>query len=120
VKNVTPDGRNSQDFKPTHAMTDRLPSHTLHIEPAGWRVPAAADETLLQAARRGGIRLPRSCQNGTCRACRCRLLAGEVAYRVNWPGLTAEERQAGEVLPCVAEARSDVTLGVPEATRSTD
>jgi len=91
--------------------------HRLRIEPAGWDVPAPADATLLQAARASGIDLPRSCQNGSCRACRCQLLSGEVAYRVPWPGLDAEERAAGDVLPCVAEPRSDVTLAVPQAQR---
>ncbi|HMW22093.1 MAG TPA: 2Fe-2S iron-sulfur cluster-binding protein [Burkholderiaceae bacterium] len=89
--------------------------HRLRIEPAGWDLPAPPGATLLQAARAAGIDLPRSCQNGSCRACRCRLLAGEVDYRVPWPGLSAEERAAGEVLPCVAEPRSDVTLAVPQA-----
>ena len=92
--------------------------HTLRIEPAGWCVPAAADETLLQAARRGGIRLPRSCQNGSCRACLCPMLSGEVAYTVDWPGLTPDERRAGQVLPCVAQARSAVVLDAPQASRT--
>lgn len=91
--------------------------HRLRIEPAGWDLPAPPGATLLQAARAAGIDLPRSCQNGSCRACRCRLLVGEVDYRVPWPGLSSEERIAGEVLPCVAEPRSDVTLEVPQARR---
>jgi ferredoxin len=101
-------------------MPDDRPAaatHRLRIEPAGWELSAPAGLTLLQAARAAGIHLPRSCQNGSCRACRCRLLAGRVAYRVEWPGLSPEERASGEVLPCVAEPRSDVTLDVPGAHR---
>ncbi|MCK6424541.1 MAG: 2Fe-2S iron-sulfur cluster-binding protein [Burkholderiaceae bacterium] len=89
--------------------------HRLRIEPGGWEVDAPADRSLLQAARDAGLRLPRSCQNGTCRACRCRLRWGAVIYRVEWPGLSAEERASGEVLPCVALPRSDVCLEAPEA-----
>jgi ferredoxin len=93
-------------------------AHRLRIEPAGWELPAPAGHTLLQAARAAGIQLPRSCQNGSCRACRCQLLAGQIAYRVDWPGLSPEERAAGEVLPCVAEPRSDIVLAVPQARRT--
>lgn len=34
----------------------------------------------------------------------CRLVAGEVRYRIDWPGLSREEKAEGWVLPCVAEA----------------
>lgn len=91
--------------------------HRLRIEPGGWEMDAPADRSLLQAAREAGLRLPRSCQNGTCRACRCRLRSGTVVYRIEWPGLSAEERAAGEVLPCVALPRSAVCLEIPQATR---
>jgi ferredoxin len=64
----------------------------LRIEPLGRDVAVAPGQSLLEAALAAGIRLPRSCRNGTCRACRCRLLAGAVAYRIEWPGLLAEER----------------------------
>jgi ferredoxin len=80
------------------------------LQPTGLRFPAPADLSLLQAALRAGIRLPVSCRNGTCRTCMCRLLSGQVAYRIEWPGLLAEEKAQGFVLPCVAHAASDVVL----------
>lgn len=86
------------------------PSPVLRIEPAGWAVPVASGQSLLEAALAAGIRLPRSCRNGACRACRCRLLAGEVVYRVEWPGLLAEETAEGWILPCVALAASGVVV----------
>ncbi|MCO5976962.1 2Fe-2S iron-sulfur cluster-binding protein [Ideonella oryzae] len=97
-------------------MSDALPPVVhLRIEPLGRVVPIPAGQSLLEAADAAGIRLPRSCRNGTCRTCRCHLLAGAVRYRIDWPGLSAEERAEGEVLPCVAEALEDVTLLVPGA-----
>jgi ferredoxin len=74
-----------------------------------------AGQTLLQAALDAGVRLPRSCRNGTCRACLAQLLAGRIHYRIDWPGLLAEEKAAGWVLPCVACADSDLTLQAPGA-----
>ncbi|MCW7539263.1 2Fe-2S iron-sulfur cluster-binding protein [Aquabacterium sp. A7-Y] len=85
------------------------------LRPSGWRLAAPASKSLLAAAQQAGIRLPSSCRNGTCRACMCRLLTGQVAYRIEWPGLSAEEKQEGWILPCVAHPASDVELEVPHA-----
>lgn len=71
---------------------------------------AFSNQTLLQAMESGGVDWPSSCRNGTCRTCLGQLLTGEVAYRVDWPGLSPEEHAAQCVLPCVAEPRSDVRL----------
>nr|WP_061175826.1 2Fe-2S iron-sulfur cluster-binding protein [Caballeronia pedi] len=87
----------------------------LVIEPAGYLVAVRDGETLLEAALRAGLSLPRSCRNGTCRACLCRIVGGEIAYRVEWPGLTAEEKDEGWILPCVALAQTDVTIDQPDA-----
>ncbi len=45
----------------------------------------------------------------------CKLFTGEIAYQTEWPGLTREEKAEGWILPCVAEARSDLVLDVPAA-----
>lgn len=89
---------------------------TLRIEPLGREVVVEDGASLMEAAARAGIRLPSSCRNGTCRACLCRLVTGDVRYRIEWPGLAAEEKREGWVLPCVALADSDVTIEQPAAT----
>ena len=88
---------------------------TGRIEPLGMTFDTETGLTLMQAAELGGIELPSSCRNGTCRTCICLLTRGEVRYRIEWPGLSTEEKSEGWILPCVAEALSDVTLHVPEA-----
>ncbi|MBL0088303.1 MAG: 2Fe-2S iron-sulfur cluster binding domain-containing protein [Ideonella sp.] len=88
----------------------------LRVEPAGWCVPMAPGQSLLEASLRAGVRLPSSCRNGTCRTCMCRLLSGEVGYRIEWPGLLAEEKQEGWILPCVALPHGDVVIAAPLAT----
>jgi ferredoxin len=90
---------------------------TLAIEPAGWVVPVAPGQSLLEAAQAAGVWLARSCRNGTCRACLCRMTSGDVRYRVDWPGLSAEEKAEGWVLPCVAEPLGDVRLVAVKARR---
>ena len=80
------------------------------LEPQGLRFGAPAGQTLLQSAVGAGIGLESSCRNGTCRSCICRLASGQVSYRIEWPGLSAEEKAAGFILPCVAYPVSDVVM----------
>jgi ferredoxin len=85
------------------------------VQPAGFHFELEADRTLLEAAEAGGIELPSSCRNGTCRTCLCKLVEGRIRYRIEWPGVSAEEKAEGWILPCVAEPEGDVTLDVPYA-----
>lgn len=84
--------------------------------PSGIRFVAEPSETLLGAARRAGWRMPSLCRNGSCRACLAHRTAGAVDFRIRWPSLLPEEREAGSVLLCVAEARSDLVLWQPAFT----
>jgi len=83
---------------------------TVKVEPTGLQYDVEGDLTLLEAAEMSRIELPSSCRNGTCRTCLCRLVSGEVAYTIDWPGLSAEEKAEGYVLPCVARPTTDVVL----------
>lgn len=87
----------------------------VRIVPQERNYPCAPDQTLLLSALSAGIRLPHSCRNGTCRACIARLLQGQIEYRVEWPGLSAEEKVEGWILPCVACPRSDLLIEAPAA-----
>lgn len=83
---------------------------TLHLHPGGQVLPARTDQTLWAALQAAGVPWPVSCRNGSCRTCIARLVEGRVEHRIEWPGLSAEEKAEGFILPCVAEPRSDVTL----------
>ncbi|ONB32972.1 (2Fe-2S)-binding protein [Burkholderia pseudomallei] len=90
-------------------------SHWVRVEPLGAGFDARESLSLLEAAGFAGVSLPRSCRNGTCRTCLCRLREGSVAYRIEWPGVSAEEKAEGYILPCVAIAQSDLVIEVPHA-----
>jgi ferredoxin len=77
------------------------------------RFTGHADETVLAAALRAGVPLAVSCRNGTCRTCIARLVSGEVRYRIEWPGLSAEEKREGFILPCVAHPVSALVIAPP-------
>ena len=92
-------------------MSD-VPEFAVQVLPADLRFAARADESLLRAALRAQQPLRSSCRNGSCRACMCRLESGAIAYEIEWPGLSAEEKRAGWVLPCVARPLTDVVLRI--------
>lgn len=81
-----------------------------HVEPDGQQFDAWANQPLLISLEQGGIAWPSSCRNGNCRTCIGQLQSGEVRYEIEWPGLSAEEKAEGYVLPCVAYPCSDLTL----------
>jgi ferredoxin len=83
----------------------------LHADGPAFAAPA--ELTLLQATERAGLALASSCRNGTCRTCICQLTSGRVVYRIEWPGLSAQEKQTGYILPCVAYPASDVVIEMP-------
>lgn len=87
----------------------------VRVEPLGRSFEAPPELTLLEAAAFAGIKLPRSCRNGTCRTCLCRAVSGTVRFTIEWPGLSREEKAEGYVLTCVAVAQSDLVLNVPDA-----
>jgi ring-1,2-phenylacetyl-CoA epoxidase subunit PaaE len=69
-----------------------------------FRVPYGG--RIVDAALSAGVRVPYSCKGGMCCTCRARLVAGEVAMVRNF-SLEPWEREAGFVLTCQAEPRSD-------------
>ncbi|CAJ97182.1 Ferredoxin [Cupriavidus necator] len=83
---------------------------TTSVLPGNTRFAAPAELSLLEAALLEGVSLPNSCRNGTCRACASRLHAGTIRYRIEWPGLSLDEREEGLILPCVACPASDVVI----------
>ncbi len=97
-------------------MTAAQTAFSARLEPGGERFDAPADLPLLLSAETAGLALPSSCRNGTCRTCICRLHSGQVTYRIEWPGLSADEKAEGFILPCVAYPLTDVVLDAQPAT----
>ncbi|WP_423750581.1 2Fe-2S iron-sulfur cluster-binding protein [Salinirarus marinus] len=72
----------------------------------------AADETILVAAERDGVSLPFGCRYGACGTCTGRLLDGRLAHAEPPRALKDRHLDAGYVLLCVAEPRSDCRIEV--------
>ena len=82
---------------------ESTPVFTAGVAPSGPSFAAPASMPLLLAAERAG----------TCRTCICLLTSGEVSYHIEWPGLSADEKREGYILPCVAYPLSDVVIALP-------
>ena len=87
----------------TETFTLELPQHQTAIA-------AAHEHTLLHSLLAADQPWTSSCRNGSCRSCLGRLEAGTVRYSIAWPGLSADEKAEGLVLPCVAHPASDIRL----------
>ncbi|BFG76055.1 hypothetical protein PTKU46_40880 [Paraburkholderia terrae] len=100
--------------EPLHESNEER-TFTVRVEPLGRTFDAPESLTVLEAAGFANLHLPRMCRNGTCRTCLCKLESGSVRYTVEWPGVSAEEKAQGYILPCVAVAQSDLVLDAPDA-----
>jgi ferredoxin-NADP reductase len=69
----------------------------------------SSGSTLLDLAERNGVQIPFGCRQGQCGTCATRVLSGTVQMDVE-SGLTAEQKNAGYVLPCVSRAEGTVVL----------
>lgn len=95
-------------------MNRTAPFFSGRLGAGGPEFDAWPDRPLLQSIEEGGLDWPSSCRNGTCRTCLGHLASGEVSYSVDWPGLSAEEKASGCVLPCVAWPLGPVVLQASE------
>jgi ferredoxin-NADP reductase len=88
---------------PDAATTDAAPttteSLTITLEGATQTIPYRPGDTILEAARRGGLNPPFSCEMGNCASCMAHLDDGSITMRDN-NALTPDEVDAGWVLTC--------------------
>ena len=72
-----------------------------------------ADQTLLDALEKAGVRAPSHCRSGECGWCHSRLVSGDVYIPEDTDGRRAADKKFGWVHPCCSYPLSDVTIDVP-------
>ena len=92
-------------------------THRARLVPGGEDFAAPESLSLLLAAQQAGITMASSCRNGTCRTCLCRLERGAIHYRIDWPGVSPDEKRDGDFLPCVAVADTELVIAAPAARK---
>jgi ferredoxin-NADP reductase len=94
-----------------------MESHPMKARPVGTVVfshsekicQLAPGSTLLDLAEQNDVKIPYGCRQGLCGTCATRVLSGAVQMDEE-AGLTAEQKNAGYVLPCVSRADGTVVL----------
>lgn len=104
-------------------MSGHWPSGTVHFESFGVSAKAfadnqpfrvklektqqtldvPADKSILETLRAHGLRVPSSCESGTCGSCKTRLLAGEAEHR---DMVLGDEEKSDHIMVCVSRAKS--------------
>lgn len=104
-------------------MSGHWPSGTVHFESFGVDAKAfaenqpfrvklektqqtldvPADKSILETLRAHGLRVPSSCESGTCGSCKTRLLAGEAEHR---DMVLGDEEKSDHIMVCVSRAKS--------------
>ena len=83
--------------------------------------PVDGETNLLEAMRDAGLPVRKSCRNGVCGLCKCRLVAGDITYHWRKPhGLWDKHIAAGLILPCIAFAESDLVIDQIPLVETTD
>jgi ferredoxin len=100
-------GESKQSTKSSPLET--RPAETVVFMNSGKVCQVSAGSTLLDLAERNGVQIPYGCRQGLCGTCATRVLSGTVQMDVD-AGLTAEQKNAGYVLPCVGRAEETVVV----------
>lgn len=79
----------------------------VELAKAGKTLLVPANRSILDALRDHGIRVPSSCESGTCGSCKVRLLKGEADHRDL--ALLPEEHE-DHIMVCVSRAKSDTLV----------
>ena len=95
------------------------PSTDVTILPDGVHLTARAEETLLAALSRAGLRYRVGCKRGGCGVCKVQLLLGEVQYErpIAASVLSDDERVEGICLSCRAVPLTNIVIELQEGDR---
>lgn len=91
-------------------------AHRVTVNPSGHGFEVEPSETLLQAGLRAGLNLDHGCANGTCGACRARLVSGRIG-QINAVDYRFKPRDKadGWFLLCSCQALSDLVIETHES-----
>ena len=92
---------------------DKIFRGTVRQGAAEYTLDIRADEPILVAIERAGIKAPSRCRSGECGWCRSKLVSGEVYCPAENEGRRHSDIVNGYIHPCSTFALSDIVLEVP-------
>lgn len=105
---------NIESVRPALAMPPDRQTHTAHLQwgQHQYKIQVFYPDSILQAAKKQGIALPYSCENGRCGNCAALCTRGTVWHSYN-EVLTDKELKDGLVLTCVGHpVGGDISLKI--------
>jgi glycine betaine monooxygenase B len=91
------------------AVPQGVPRFRIELARSRQMLDCAADQTILDAARRAGLRLPSACSRGLCGTCKSKLVTGEVVMN-HAGGIRQREIDQGQILLCCSTPRGDLVI----------
>ena len=85
---------------------------TVRRGPEDTEIPASAEESVLVALERAGIKAPSRCRSGECGWCRSKLVSGEVFIPEETDGRRWADKEHDYIHPCASFPISDLVLEV--------
>lgn len=86
--------------------------YSVYIQPSGMEFSTLDDVSILESAINSDIYLEHSCMDGSCGACKAKLIQGNVRQGEKCTGLNEQEIKDGYILTCCSQAESDIKLKV--------
>ncbi|MEN9946075.1 MAG: hypothetical protein RLZZ293_461 [Pseudomonadota bacterium] len=94
-------------------------AYTVRIQQASVEFYASEQDNLLDSALQAQLNLPHGCKSGSCGACKCKVVTGDVELTdYSSSALSEDEITDNQVLLCKAHAKSDLILDIPNFSQS--
>ena len=96
-----------EDFNPQSGREYVNSPFTVSIKSTGDSFQVGKASTILETLRANGLRVPSSCESGTCGSCKMRLLAGEVEHR---DFVLESDEYDSAIMVCVSRGKGDIEI----------
>jgi phthalate 4,5-dioxygenase reductase subunit len=96
-----------EDFNPQAGREYVNSPFAVSIRSTGDSFQVGEASTILETLRSNGLRVPSSCESGTCGSCKMRLVAGEVEHR---DFVLESDEYDSAIMVCVSRGKGDIEI----------
>ena len=96
-----------EDFNPQAGRDFVNSPFSVSVKSTGDSFRVEEASTILETLRANGLRVPSSCESGTCGSCRMKLVAGEVEHR---DFVLESDEYNSAIMVCVSRGKGDIEI----------
>ena len=96
-----------EDFNPQSGKEYVNSAFTVSIKSTGASFQVREASTILETLRSNGLRVPSSCESGTCGSCKMKLVSGEVEHR---DFVLESNEYDSAIMVCVSRGKGDIEI----------